>query len=98
MRNVTVQEVPSDAQIIDVRERDEYAAGHAAGAVNLPLSELTSLYTQIDPDRDAYIICHSGGRSAQACEYFEQALGWDNAINVKGGTTAWIDAGLPTQQ
>lgn len=97
MKNIKVTEVPSDAQLIDVRERDEYTDVHAAGAVNLPLSKLTAQYKQIDPDRDIYVICKAGGRSMQACEYFEQALGWDNVINVEGGTSAWLEAGLPTE-
>lgn len=96
MKSVTVNEVPANAQFIDVREIDEYAEVHAAGAVNLPLSELQQRTNEIDPDRPAYIICRSGGRSAQACEYIEQALGYDNLINVEGGTLAWVEAGLPT--
>ncbi|WP_291314026.1 rhodanese-like domain-containing protein [Corynebacterium sp. UBA2622] len=97
MKSVSVHEVPSDAQLIDVRERGEYAVVHAANAVNIPLSELTAQYGSIDPDRDIYVICQAGGRSAQACEYFEHALGWDSAINVEGGTGAWVEAGLPTE-
>ena len=42
-------------------------------------------------------LCHRGGRSAQAGEYLEQARGWDNVINVAGGTTAWVEQGLPHQ-
>lgn len=96
MKEINVNEVPAGAQFIDVRERDEYAEAHAEGTVNLPLSEFTALADQIDPDQPAYIICKAGGRSAQAVEYLEQARGWDNGINVLGGTTAWIKADLPT--
>ncbi|SDR69073.1 rhodanese-like domain-containing protein [Corynebacterium timonense] len=96
MRTVTVNEVPSDAQLIDVREPEEYAEVHAANAVNIPLSELTTRYQEINPDREIYVICRSGGRSAQACEYFERALGWEEPINVEGGTIAWQEAHLPT--
>lgn len=96
MKQVTVHEVPDNAQFIDVRETDEYADVHARGAVNLPLSELPQRTGEIDPDRPAYIICRSGGRSMQACTHLEQALGYDNLINVEGGTIAWVEAGLPT--
>lgn len=96
MKNVQVTEVPKDAQLIDVREPEEYAEVHAAQAVNLPLSELTGLADKVDTDRDIYVICRSGGRSVQACEYFEQALGWENVINVEGGTLAWVEMELPT--
>ena len=45
-----------------------------------------------------YVICKSGGRSAQAAEYLEQARGLDNVVNVEGGTTAWVEADLPHQR
>ncbi|GAA1166649.1 rhodanese-like domain-containing protein [Corynebacterium glaucum] len=98
MKEVEVQQVPEGAQLIDVREPDEFAAQRAVGAVNVPLSEFISRVGEIDPDQDVYLICKSGGRSAQAGEYLENAMGWDNAINVAGGTTAWVEAGLPSEQ
>ena len=97
MKEVSVDQVPADAQLIDVREPDEYAAVRAEGAVNIPLSEFVARTDEIDPDQDIYLICKSGGRSAQAGEYLEQARGWDNVINVAGGTTAWVEQGLPHQ-
>ncbi|OFT77590.1 sulfurtransferase [Corynebacterium sp. HMSC30G07] len=96
MKTVQVTEVPQGIQLIDVREPEEYATVHASGAVNIPLSELVARTEEIDPDRDIYVICHAGGRSLQAAEYLENALGWDNVINVAGGTSAWVEAGLPT--
>ncbi|MBA5244478.1 MULTISPECIES: rhodanese-like domain-containing protein [Corynebacterium] len=97
MKEVSVDKVPAGAQLIDVREPDEYAAVRAEGAVNIPLSEFVARTDEIDPERDIYLICKSGGRSAQAGEYLEQARGWDNVINVAGGTTAWVEQGLPHQ-
>ncbi|RNE49892.1 rhodanese-like domain-containing protein [Corynebacterium alimapuense] len=96
MKSVTVQQVPANAQLIDVREADEYAADHAAGAKLLPLSEFVGRVHEIDPDQDIYVICRSGGRSAQACSYLEQSRGFDT-INVEGGTDAWRAAGLPME-
>lgn len=96
MKTVQVTEVPQGIQLIDVREPEEYATVHASGAVSIPLSELVARTAEIDPDRDIYVICHAGGRSLQAAEYLENALGWDNVINVAGGTSAWVEAGLPT--
>jgi len=98
MKEVSVDQVPADAQLIDVREPDEYAAVRAEGAVNIPLSEFVARTDEINPDQDIYLICKSGGRSAQAGEYLEQARGWDNVINVAGGTTAWVEQGLPHQK
>ena len=97
MKEVSVDKVPAGAQLIDVREPDEYAAVRADGAVNIPLSEFVARTDEIDPEQDIYLICKSGGRSAQAGEYLEQARGWDNVINVAGGTTAWVEQGLPPQ-
>ena len=97
MKEVSVTEVPAGAQLIDVREPDEYAAVRAEGAVNIPLSEFVARADEIDPEQDIYLICKSGGRSAQAAQYLEQARGWDGVHNVTGGTTAWVEQGLPHQ-
>ena len=97
MKEVSVDKVPAGAQLIDVREPDEFAAVRAEGAVNIPLSVFVARADEIDPDQDIYLICKSGGRSAQAGEFLEQARGWDNVINVAGGTTAWVEQGLPHQ-
>lgn len=97
MKTVNVTQVPADAQLIDVREADEFAAGHAASAKLIPLSEFTSRVSELDTDRDIYLICRSGNRSGQACQYLEQAHGVE-AINVAGGTMAWVDADLPVEK
>ncbi|MEJ5998866.1 rhodanese-like domain-containing protein [Corynebacterium sp. H130] len=94
MRTTTVKEVPADAQLIDVREVDEFAAVHAATAVNMPMSNFMSFVDSIDKDREVFVICKSGGRSAQVGQYLENA-GFD-VINVEGGTDAWVAEGLPT--
>lgn len=93
MKEVNVNEVPAGAQLIDVRETDEFAEVRADGAVNIPMSEFTSRVGELDQDRDIYVICKLGGRSAQVGEYLEQR-GID-AINVAGGTDSWVAAGLP---
>lgn len=96
MKSVTVKDVPGGAQLIDVRETDEFAEVHAVGAINVPLSELVSRVDEIDDDQDVYVICRSGGRSQKAAEFLIDK-GLENIINVEGGTLAWIDAGLPTE-
>lgn len=91
----TVQptDVPQGAQLIDIREPDEYDKWHAEGAENLPLSQLQERYGDFDLDRDIYLICLSGGRSARACQWLE--MNGIDAINVANGTAGWRDAGLP---
>ena len=96
MKNVQPTEVPEGAQLIDVRENDEWAVEHAKGATHIPMSEITGRIQEIDPDKDIYVICHAGGRSMQVCQYLEHALGWD-AINVEGGTDKWKPSRLPIE-
>ena len=96
MKSAEVTDVPQGAQLIDVREPDEFADTHAVGAVNLPLSNFAALAEQIDFEQPIYVICKSGGRSAEASQYLENVHGTE-AINVLGGTQAWVNAGLPTE-
>lgn len=95
MQSVQVTEVPENTQLIDVREPDEFADTHAKGAVNLPLSNFAALAEKVDMEKPVYVICKSGGRSVEASQYLEAVHGTE-AINVLGGTQAWVNAGLPT--
>ncbi|BAU97062.1 rhodanese-related sulfurtransferase [Corynebacterium suranareeae] len=95
MKEVSVNDVPAGAQLIDVREVDEFAEVRAQGAINIPMSEIVGRVDEIDLDRDIYVICKLGGRSAKVAEYLEQR--GIEAINVDGGTEGWVAAGLPTE-
>ncbi len=77
------------ARLIDVRETDEYAAGHVPGAVHVALGTVPEQVAAFRGDGPAYVICRSGARSMRACEFLEQQ-GID-AVNVAGGTLAWIN-------
>jgi rhodanese-related sulfurtransferase len=84
----------SGAVLVDVRETGEFRAGHAAGARSLPLSNLSSRYErELAKEREILVICQSGARSAQACNYLS-GMGY-KVTNVSGGTAAWRRAGLP---
>ncbi len=83
-------QVPADAAILDVREPDEWAAGHVDGAVHIPLMELPARTGDL-PEGELYVICRSGGRSARAVAWLGQN-GFD-AVNVDGGMGAWQAAG-----
>lgn len=78
--------------VIDVRESDEYTAGHIPGAVNIPLSQLTDALDAIPSEPHIHIVCQAGGRSARACEFLSQQARFSTTqfINVSGGTGAWI--------
>lgn len=96
MKSITVQQLRErvDTPLIDVREVDEFAAGHVPGAVNIPMSVLGDRLQEL-PDGAFDVICQAGGRSARVVEALT-ARGYD-ATNVEGGTGEWIGAGYPVE-
>jgi rhodanese-related sulfurtransferase len=83
------------ALLVDVRELDEWAAGHAGGACHLPLGQLGARQHELPRDREILLICRSGRRSTQAAGVLLHA-GHSPVTNVIGGMQAWARAGLPT--
>ncbi|MET0145529.1 MAG: rhodanese-like domain-containing protein [Ilumatobacteraceae bacterium] len=85
------------ARVIDVREPDEYEAGHVPGAVLIPLGTVPEHLDAFLGDGPTYVICQAGGRSRRACELVD-AGGLDGVrtVNVAGGTGAWIASGRET--
>jgi rhodanese-related sulfurtransferase len=90
---VASAQVPDGVYLLDVREDDEWAAGHAPDAVHVRLGELNEHSAEIPQDREVYVICRSGARSAYATQALTGA-GW-KAINVSDGMTGWAVAGKP---
>jgi rhodanese-related sulfurtransferase len=88
---VGVADVPADAPLLDVREADEWAAGHAPTARHLPMSELTARLGELPDDDPLYVVCRSGGRSARVVAYLANQ-GYP-AVNVDGGMQAWSAQG-----
>src|SRR5260370_27962058 len=86
-------DLPAGVFLLDVREDDEWTAGHAPDAVHVRLGELGPRVDELPRDREVYVICRSGTRSA----YAAQALtaGGLNAIHVADGMTRWAVAGRP---
>lgn len=82
--------------LLDVRGRDEFAAGHVPGALNVPLDELGGRLAELRTSGTISAICQSGGRSARAAEQLA-AAGID-AVSVAGGTSAWTGSGRPTRE
>lgn len=83
------------AQLLDVREADEWVAGHAPDAIHVPLGELASAISVIDRDRTIVVICRSGRRSDLAAGAL-RGVGYD-ACNLAGGMQAWQQAGGDVQ-
>jgi len=91
---VSVTELPDNAVILDVREQDEWDAGHAPSAVHIPLGELPSRLGDLPDDQETLaVVCRSGGRSSRAVAWLTQQ-GFDVA-NLDGGMRAWHGAGKP---
>jgi len=77
-------------KVIDVREPDEYEIAKVAGVPLLPLSELQSRFTELDPNTQYYLHCKAGVRSMKALGFLRQQ-GFKYVKSVKGGITAWSD-------
>ena len=100
IREVSVEDahtlVVSADVIIDVREADEYAAGHLAGAINLPrgLLEFKLSGTPVLDQRDLNVVlyCKTGGRAALSAVSM-QSMGYLNVASIAGGYDAWVQAG-----
>jgi rhodanese-related sulfurtransferase len=89
---VTAPEVTADAHLLDVREPDEWTAGHAPGAHHLPMMELPARMAEVPTDVPVVVVCRSGGRSGQVVSYL-MGQGWDNVRNLDGGMQSWAAAG-----
>ncbi|MFB7913641.1 rhodanese-like domain-containing protein [Streptomyces sp. NPDC056061] len=95
--SVDVAAVPSDGLVLDVREDDEWAAGHAEGALHIPMSDFVGRFGElteaVEDGRRVHVMCRVGGRSAQVTQYLV-GHGID-AVNIDGGMVAWEGAGRP---
>ena len=90
--SVTPDRIPESATLLDVREDDEWSAGHAPGAVHLPMSELAARVDEV-PAGPLAVICRSGGRSARVTAFLAER--GHEAVNVSGGTMSWAAGGRP---
>lgn len=82
-----------DAVLLDVREIDEWTAGHAPDARWIPLGDLEPRRFELPMNKRIVVICRSGGRSARATD---SLIGWGfEAANFQGGMRSWSEAGFP---
>lgn len=91
---VTATDIDSTAFLLDVRETDEWTAGHAPGAHHLPMMEVPARLAEVPRDRDVVVVCRAGSRSAQVVAYL-LANGWERVHNLDGGMHGWAGAGKP---
>ena len=80
-----------DAQVIDVREVEEFISGHVPGAASIPMGQLMTRLSEVDRFRPVYLICATGRRSAVVTDVLTRQ-GF-HAQSVSGGTRAWLAAG-----
>ena len=80
--------------VLDVRKPGEYEGGHVPGAVNIPVERLEERVGELDSARETAVICASGYRSSAATSLLRRH-GFEQLINVAGGTQAWVEAGHP---
>jgi len=106
IREITVAELTSLAAsaatkpvLIDVRETEEFVAGHAPGALHLSRGTLEGKIEAVVPDVTTAVVlsCASGNRSAFAAESL-QKMGYTNVASLIGGFGAWLKAGLPVEK
>jgi phage shock protein E len=100
--SVDVQTVASlkgqeDVLVLDVREVNEYEAGHIPGVTLIPMGEVANRLNEIPKDQTVIVTCRSGNRSGQVADYLRQN-GYTNIHNMEGGIVAWEAAGLPVEQ
>ena len=79
--------------LVDVRQPEEYQAGHVPGALSIPLGVLPARSHELPRNEPLYLICQAGGRSRQAAEFLD-GQGF-HVTDVLGGTHAWTASGNP---
>jgi rhodanese-related sulfurtransferase len=97
--SVPIDQLPDDAVVLDVREPEEWTAGHIDGAVHVPMNEVPNRLAyapdSLSANAPIVVVCKVGGRSAQVTAWLRHQ-GYD-AVNLEGGMLAWERAGRPMQ-
>ncbi len=90
---IDVDAVVDESTILDVREPDEFEAGHILDALHIPMGAIPERLPELPDDTRLVVVCRSGNRSARVTAHLRQE-GLD-AVNLDGGMRAWVDAGRP---
>jgi rhodanese-related sulfurtransferase len=83
--------------ILDVREPEEIAIAAFPGATHIPMGDIPSRITELDPGQETIVVCHHGIRSAQVAMYLAR-LGFERVSNLSGGINLWsatVDPAVP---
>jgi rhodanese-related sulfurtransferase len=82
--------------VLDVREPGEVAVAPFPGSVHIPMGEISTRLSELDPDAETVVVCHHGIRSAQVAMYLAH-VGFGRVLNLAGGADAWavtVDPGM----
>lgn len=91
-------QLPKGEMVLDVRNPDEYAAGHIPGAMNVPLPSLPNRLGELQGLSRIYIHCKRGGRAKTARDLMANA-GFENLVCVEdAGMDAWVESGYPVEK
>ena len=96
-REVQARLAAGRAVLVDIREPDEFARAHVAGARSQPLSALEQAHLDVAPETDVIFTCRTGMRTAGACDRLAARVTGD-AFVLDGGLDAWAGAGLPVER
>jgi rhodanese-related sulfurtransferase len=92
---VSADDLTRTVALLDVREPHEWAAGHAPGALHIPMGDVPSRVADLPDADDVVVVCHMGGRSARVAAYLlDQGYA---CRNLTGGMVAYAAAGLPLE-
>ena len=83
--------------VIDVRTQAEYAAGHVAGAINIPFDQVANRISEVDAPHGVALYCMVGPRARKG-ESALLAAGYRSVLHLEGGLAAWQEAGLPVER
>jgi rhodanese-related sulfurtransferase len=89
--------IAGGAELIDIREQNEWDESRIPGAELKPMSSINDWYQDLPRDHTLVLYCRSGQRSAQAVHALVTQAGFENVLNMTGGIIAWADADLPIE-
>lgn len=103
-RSSVAEVTPQDAKarqqagavLVDVREVNEWRAGHIPGALHIPLGSLTQRVQELDPTKETIVVCQSGNRSISGTLIL-QKHNFTQVSSMAGGMSSWTRSGLPTK-
>jgi rhodanese-related sulfurtransferase len=95
---LVIERMRAGSVLLDVREPDEWNEAHVAGALHIPLGELSSRLDELPVDREIICMCRSGRRSAEAQKTLAARGRGGAVLNMTGGIVRWSELALPLER